>query len=99
MFGRETLVHMGDAGGTWLLLALGLVLVVLSGALVFRWLISPIVGKQLRALAEAAEAVAAGDLTRAPRAANRDNSSTDLMIAVSPLAKSTIVINRSDHSR
>jgi methyl-accepting chemotaxis protein len=69
VLGRERLGRMSDAGGFWLLPALGLALVILSGALVFRWLISPLVGNQLRELAEVAESVAAGDLTKAPEAA------------------------------
>ena len=42
---------------------------VASGALVFRILISPIVGNQLRGLADVAEAIAGGDLTQTPAAA------------------------------
>jgi methyl-accepting chemotaxis protein len=56
-------------GHGWLLLGLALSLAVISGALVFRTLISPMVGNQLRELAEVAEAVAAGDLTMTPAAA------------------------------
>ncbi len=59
------------ASGGHLLWALGVLLAValLSGALVFRVIISPIVGHQLRGLAEVAEAIAAGDLTQRPEAA------------------------------
>lgn len=64
MFGRVI-----DGGDGLLLLALAIVLVVLSSAFVFRFLISPMVGNQLRELAEVAEAVAAGDLTKHPEAA------------------------------
>jgi methyl-accepting chemotaxis protein len=55
---------MIDAGG--LLLAVGLFVALFAGAaaIVFRVWISPIVGEQLRTLAEVAEAVAAGDLTK-----------------------------------
>ena len=64
MFGR--VIAGGDG---LLLLALAVVLIVLSSAFVFRFLISPMVGNQLRELAEVAEAVAAGDLTKHPEAA------------------------------
>lgn len=52
------------------LLALLLAVAVTASALVFRMLISPIVGNQLRGLADVAEAIAAGDLTRTPDAAS-----------------------------
>ncbi len=52
------------------LLALLLAVAVTSSALVFRLVISPIVGNQLRGLADVAEAIAAGDLTRTPEAAS-----------------------------
>ena len=71
VLGWETLGRMSAAGGVWLLVALGFTLVVLSGALVFRALISPIVGTALRELAEVAESVAGGDLTRLPSAAGQ----------------------------
>ncbi len=51
------------------LLGLGLSLAAAASALVFRVLISPVVGEQLRGLADVAEAIAAGDLTQAPAAA------------------------------
>lgn len=59
------------AAGGHLPWALGVLLAVAiaSGALVFRVIISPIVGDQLRGLADVAEAIAAGDLTRSPDAA------------------------------
>lgn len=66
---RHELGRMIAAGNGWLLLGLALSLAVIAGALVFRYLISPIVGNQLRELAEVAEAVAAGDLTMTPDAA------------------------------
>ena len=66
--GRATLVRMTTPDGLWLLVALGTSLALVAGALAFRWLISPMVGRQLRELAEVAEAVSAGDLTRTPAA-------------------------------
>jgi methyl-accepting chemotaxis protein len=66
-----TLGGMTAAGGGWLLVSLGLALAVLSGALTFRYLISPMVGRQLRELAEVAEAVGSGDLTKTPDAARQ----------------------------
>jgi methyl-accepting chemotaxis protein len=63
---------VGDAvtvGALGWLLALLLAVAVTSSALVFRLVISPIVGNQLRGLADVAEAIAAGDLTRTPDAA------------------------------
>lgn len=69
--GRDSLARMTAPGGLWLLIALGLSLTVLAGALSFRFLISPMVGRQLQELAEVAEGVAAGDLTRTPDAARQ----------------------------
>lgn len=59
------------AGEGWLpwLIGLTLAFAVMSSALVFRFLISPAVGEQLRGLADVAEAIAAGDLTQRPDAA------------------------------
>jgi methyl-accepting chemotaxis protein len=67
--GWDALGRMTAAGGMWLLLALGVTLALLSGALAFRYLISPVVGSQIRELAEVAEAVGSGDLTKTPVAA------------------------------
>jgi methyl-accepting chemotaxis protein len=68
-FGGDALASL-DAGGH-LLWWLGVLVAVAiaSGAMVFRVIISPIVGEQLRGLADVAEAIAAGDLTRTPDAA------------------------------
>ena len=66
-----TLGGMTAAGGGWLLVSLGLALAVLSGALTFAYLISPMVGRQLRELAEVAESVGSGDLTKTPDAARQ----------------------------
>jgi len=52
------------AGGLTLFLALFAALFAGAGAIVFRVWISPVVGEQLRTLAEVAEAVASGDLTK-----------------------------------
>ena len=69
VWGRDALGRAFVAGNGWLLLALALSLVVASAALSIRYLISPLVGRQLRELAEVAEAVAAGNLTKTPDAA------------------------------
>lgn len=69
ILGRDALGRMLDQGNGWLLLALAVCLAIIAGAFVFRYLISPIVGNQLRELADVAEAVAAGDLTMTPKAA------------------------------
>ena len=50
-------------------IALLLAMAVGASALVFRFLISPLVGNQIRGLAEVAEWIAAGDLTHAPETA------------------------------
>ena len=50
--------------------ALLVVVALAASALVFRFIISPIVGNQLRGLAEVAEWIAAGDLTHTPEAAS-----------------------------
>ncbi|MEX2182397.1 MAG: methyl-accepting chemotaxis protein [Gemmatimonadaceae bacterium] len=57
------------AGHLWLLVGLGLAIAVAASALVFRLVISPVVGNQLRGLADVAEAIAGGDLTQTPEAA------------------------------
>lgn len=57
------------AGGLIWFVALLLAVAIAASALVFRLIISPIVGNQLRGLADVAEAIAAGDLTRTPEAA------------------------------
>lgn len=46
------------------------VVAIAAAALVFRFLISPVVGNQIRGLAEVAEWIAAGDLTHTPAAAS-----------------------------
>lgn len=62
----DRLVPIAGEGRLGLLITLAVLLFVGAGALVFRALISPLVGSQLRGLAEVAEAVADGDLTVRP---------------------------------
>lgn len=68
--GWDTLSQSLHGSEGWLLAGLALALIVQSGALVFRFLISPLVGNQIGELADVAEAVAAGDLTKQPAATN-----------------------------
>lgn len=68
--GWSTVGELADAGHLLWFVALLLAVAVASAALVFRLIISPIVGEQLRGLADVAEAIAAGDLTRTPEAAS-----------------------------
>ncbi len=70
VLGWPTLGPVVGGSRGWLLLGLALSLVVASAALVFRYVISPIVGDQLRGLADVAEAIAAGDLSLTPSAAS-----------------------------
>lgn len=58
-------------GQFWFVLALALALTTAVTAGFFRWVISPIVGDQLRGLADVAEAIAAGDLSQTPDAAGQ----------------------------
>lgn len=60
---------MADAGGIVLLSALAVTLAGGIAAAFFRWFISPVVGEQLRDIADVAEAITSGDLTRTPAAA------------------------------
>jgi methyl-accepting chemotaxis protein len=66
---RDALARMAEGGGLGLLVALAVTLALLSAALVVRAIISPMIGNQLRELAEVAEAVAGGDLTKHSAAA------------------------------
>ena len=63
---RTELREMAADGRLWTLIGLALLLFIGAGAIVFRAVISPVVGEQLKGLAEVAEAVAAGDLTKQP---------------------------------
>lgn len=69
--GRASLARMIAAGDGWLLLAFAVTLIVLSSAVVISFIISPAIGNQMRDLAEVAEAVAAGNLTKSPDAARQ----------------------------
>jgi methyl-accepting chemotaxis protein len=66
---RADLAEMTADGRLWTVIGLGVLLFIGAGAIVFRAIISPVVGEQLRGLAEVAEAVAGGDLTKQPAAA------------------------------
>lgn len=57
-------VAMAETGGVVLLVALAATLAIGMSAGFFLWFISPRVGEQLRGLADVAEAITAGDLTR-----------------------------------
>jgi methyl-accepting chemotaxis protein len=67
--GWSSLGRIVSGGDGWLLLALAVSLACLAGSLVIILVVSPAVGNQLREVAEMAEAVAAGDLTKSPDAA------------------------------
>ncbi len=69
--GRSTIGQWAAGNGLWLLIALAVSLAALSGALVILFVVSPAIGNQLRDLAEVAEAVAAGNLTKTPDAARQ----------------------------
>src|ERR1017187_9038862 len=69
--GRASIGRMISGGDGWLLFALAISLAVLSGAAVIILVVSPAIGNQLRDLAEVAEAVAAGNLTKSPDAARQ----------------------------
>lgn len=68
--GRGHLAALAAGGSLGWAIALLVAVAVATSALVFRLVISPIVGEQLRGLADVAEAIAAGDLTRTPEAAS-----------------------------
>lgn len=66
--GAAVLTDLADRGALAWLVALLLAFAVAASALVFRLLISPVVGAQIRGIADVAESIAAGDLTRTPEA-------------------------------
>ena len=68
--GWDRLGNLAADGGFWWFLGLLLAVAVAASALVFRLVISPIVGNELRGLADVAEAIAGGDLTQTPAAAS-----------------------------
>jgi methyl-accepting chemotaxis protein len=59
---------MAAAGGGWLLILMLLTLAVGAAAGFFVWYLSPMIGETNRELADVAEAMAAGDLSRTPTA-------------------------------
>jgi methyl-accepting chemotaxis protein len=69
-FGWSSVGRLGASGDLMWFVSLLLAVAVASAALVFRVVISPIVGQQLRGLADVAEAIAGGDLTQTPDAAS-----------------------------
>lgn len=66
IFGWSALGLMLDAGHGWFLLALALTIGVTTAALVVRYVVSPRVGREIGSLADIAEAIASGDLSRRP---------------------------------
>lgn len=69
--GWGALGRIAAGGDGWLLLGLALSLAVLACAAVIIFVVSPAIGNQLRDLAEVAEAVAAGNLSKTPDAARQ----------------------------
>lgn len=65
----DRLGALASAGHLGFVIALLVAVAAASSALVFRVIISPIVGNQIRGLADVAEAIAGGDLTQSPAAA------------------------------
>ena len=68
-WGRLSL--MVGAGNGWLLIGLGVTMALTTAALVVRLVVSPRVGRELRGLADVAEAIAAGDLTQRSESAHQ----------------------------
>lgn len=64
--GGAVIADLRAAGNLLWVVALVLAVAVLAMALIVRFVVSPLVGNQLRGLADVAEAIAAGDLTRRP---------------------------------
>lgn len=69
-FGWSSIGRLSATGDLVWFIALLVAVAVASSALVFRLVISPMVGQQLRGLADVTEAIAAGDLTRTLGAAS-----------------------------
>jgi methyl-accepting chemotaxis protein len=69
--GKASIAKIAAGGDGLLLAGLAVSLAVLSVSLVIIFVVSPVVGNQLRDLAEVAEAVAAGNLTKSPDAARQ----------------------------
>ena len=66
--GRDAIGRLSTNGDVTLVALLALALAVLAASLVVRLVVSPRIGRQLGDLADVAEAVATGDLTRRPAA-------------------------------
>ena len=66
LFGWNALGLMVDAGHGWFLLALALAIGLTAAAVVVRYVVSPRVGREIGSLADIAEAIAGGDLSRRP---------------------------------
>ncbi|MCC7002198.1 MAG: methyl-accepting chemotaxis protein [Gemmatimonadaceae bacterium] len=67
--GWDSVMEMLEHGELWFIAALALSLAIAFAALVFLWVISPRIGDINRDLADVAEAIAGGDLSRTPDAA------------------------------
>ena len=63
---RDTLGQLFDRGDIWVLGVLALAVAALAASLAIRLLVSPRIGMQIGDLADVAEAVASGDLSRRP---------------------------------
>lgn len=66
--GQDAIRRIADAGDLWLVALLTVALAILAGSVAVRFIVSPRIGNQLANLADVAEAVATGDLTRRPDA-------------------------------
>ena len=69
ILGWERLGAMFAAGDGWLLVGLAVAITVTSASAIVYYVVSPVVGEQIRGLADSAEAIAAGDLSLTPAAA------------------------------
>lgn len=69
IFSWEIIASIFDDGHGLLLISLAVSLAVGAAAAVFRFVLSPVIGEQIRGLADSAEAIAAGDLSLTPAAA------------------------------
>lgn len=81
-FGRGAVARLADRGDFLVVAALALALCVLATALAIRLIVSPRIGRQIADLADVAEAVAEGDLTRRPAASTSGGELGRLALAM-----------------
>lgn len=87
ILGSSKLGELYASGHLWYVIALAAAVGIAASSMIIRFVVSPLVGDQVRKLADVAEAIASGDLTRLPDAGTEGGQLGRLALAMSTMTE------------